>query len=617
MASKYKLIIDFKKREGGAGWEAEISDLRSSIEKALGSERYNYVSRFFFHVCTSQYPYKLLVTRRAFLLYKIFYNIFKNCKEALEPFGVKEFMPFGKVFNSHSISLLKEINKSEDKLLISDDIVVHGRSISNIYNEVTSMGIKAENISIWCIYCSASAECISNVTKKRMLVYHTIGSSWKTVSDAFTKTVIDSMFGYTSYVDTYLYNDNTSRLIAYLRQKKPKIVQMESPVTEKYNMESYVYFPKDRDQELKCLECIRFYINKKNRVLIIPYLFIAPIAANQARAYAISLLKKYNIEKIPVEFEKVGEEVEVCSLFLKWTVNQIGQKLINQFFQQHRNEILDLGSTEKIIFEKMEYQESYHLSGLGSDVPNCDFPEFEDFHDNLKSSVLESILQRYNNESTRSLQKDKVPDLAKLNEIYVKYSFEIKEQDEYNAKIKKHERIKGIDLYEFYDTVVNQLQINDLEKRENTLKNIAALYIMQWDTGCAAYNFDTITTNGQGVILACLMRNGEQVYQSVYLQYQDIYPFYKSFIQQTYENRPGKWDELTPFVQQVLINEIENKKNKKKQINRLKRRIADFRDLMKKDSSFFNDAFVVKVPKVNETVFQQVNQYIVGKYRRD
>lgn len=54
--------------------EAIAKRVRDYLKKELGDEEYFRLKELFFHVCVDEYEYKLLVTRRAYLLYHIFWK---------------------------------------------------------------------------------------------------------------------------------------------------------------------------------------------------------------------------------------------------------------------------------------------------------------------------------------------------------------------------------------------------------------------------------------------------------------------------------------------------------------------------------------------------------------
>ena len=97
---------------------------------------------------------KVLITRRSYVLYKIFYMIFSLSAED-EKFqkDLKEGAQC--VYTSHSLPLL--LGKNENRaVLIVDDIIVNGRTILNVIKKFSGKNPNLK-INVWCLRCNIEA----------------------------------------------------------------------------------------------------------------------------------------------------------------------------------------------------------------------------------------------------------------------------------------------------------------------------------------------------------------------------------------------------------------------------------------------------------------------------
>ncbi len=138
----------------------------------LLQEEYDRIKSIFYEICISKdFQYKVLVTRRAYLLYKIFESIFLLCPET-RPDSNMEFHIQGEICNSHSLdSISLSKISSEDHCLIFDDIIVHGRAIENTVEKMEKVDIDIMNISIWCLLENQDANCLSDKIKDKIAAY--------------------------------------------------------------------------------------------------------------------------------------------------------------------------------------------------------------------------------------------------------------------------------------------------------------------------------------------------------------------------------------------------------------------------------------------------------------
>lgn len=594
-----------------------VREIKYYMKNALGPVEFRRLKELFFHVYIEKYPFKLLVTRRAYLLYKLFVDIFTFFPEELTAFE-KPFETYGKIYNSHSMHLLKKYFQDDSiqdkRLLIVDDIIVHGRAVSQTCSDLNNeVFAKIEDMSFWCYYLSYDAKCISPDVKRKLDIYKVTGNqTWKRVSNIFTKAIIDYGVGYTSYIDTYLIRNYDGKILEFLEKKATKqykVIQTESDSQENYTVKSYIYMKNEAlDEDLKCAECLRFY-TKGNDLLVIPYLFVDSICATQAYSYIIALLNKYGISKIPCEFDSTIEnDIDLVVLFLKWTVNRIGQEIVRQFFN-HLTDVADIS------LEVNQHTESFNLTEDEDmiDIPNSKVDSLKTCVCTEQMNFCAGIFEQAVDQIVPDVGGKLFPDYKTLYDIYTQYSFKIKEEDEANAESGKSDRCTGIRLIDAYDILVKKYKIDGDENKREVLHNLISLFIMQWDTGGASYNLFKIK-NAEYTFISGLMRNGEQVYRQIYHLYPHIYPYFKYFTKTTLEYRKSELKRFGNYLKSVWRDK-ERKGSLFGEEASANKEINDFIQCLEFVSSYFDDVFVVRANKLNESAVNIVKDYIYNYYK--
>lgn len=603
----------------------QVKKIRDYLKKSFDFGNFKYLSEVFFHVGVAKYDYKLIITRRAYLLYKLFEEIFEYFPEEIESFSAgSQWVSIGKFYNSHSMYLLRPVFEKENfdkKLLVVDDIIVHGRSVSQICDDlVDAISVPKNNLYFWCVYRNFNAKCITDDVSNRLMVYKTVSEqSWKNASNVFTKAIVDSGLGYTSYINTYLYRNFDQNWWERFLQEEDcgyRIIKLDQRelyseqepwIKENYDLHPYIYIEDNAfDEELNCCECLRFYVQGVD-LLIVPYLFVSSVYSDEVYDYVLALLKKYKIVDIPSQFERksIENDVDLTIIFLKWAINCIGKTMVNSFFRK----------IQAIDLEEIRHAESFGLDNsnqcyvkLNKQInPKRDLRSFKAVLPNPEMkycrSKFESAIQEIN--STGKLS-ERGPDLKELNKICVQYSFSIKEEDETRARdTDGKKRCCGIRLADAYEAIISAYQIINEQDKRTAFCNLLSLFILQWDTGEAAYNLFCVKQSEEGSFISGLMRNGEQVYRQIYRLYPNVYPYFNCFTHRVLEYRK---EELSKFGDYLRNEFVQNKRSD------LAKEVTDFQRVLALNSSYFDDAFVIYSQCNNKTVSDTVEKYIGCEY---
>lgn len=588
--------------------KAEVAKIRDKMKSDLGSKEYFRFCELFYHVCVDEYDYKILITRRAYLLYKLFLDIFKYLVNETEDYS-KKFKIYGEFYNNHSMCLLKEILKDSKnrnkKILIVDDIIVHGRAVSNICKILTDYGALKNHISIWSFLLNSDANCLEPYVKAQLKTYkYSSERQWKVTSDVFTDAIINYGRGYTSYVNTYLLRDNSDlfeRIKNFLKNKKEQVINKRA--LRNNEVETYYYFPKINSDSIKYniheLACLRFYFYE-NHLLIIPYLFVESIKLTDVFDYSLELLSKYNIYEIPKIFEdaRIKKNTDLAILLLKWTINRIGKEVLDSFFTENFNIKPDMienefpetykncdSMSEIKMYHNNEEKKSYEVLSSNEGIDYC----YEVF-----SKETDKITTNQFNDSNNEIKYEL------LHDAFAQYCFLIKEEDEKRAKNRK-QRCIGIRVSDIRKIVFQKLNL-DINNNYYILLIILSLCINSWDSGKTSYNIYSFDNTNHEKIVCGFMRNGEQIFKSLYEQFPKIYSYYYVFTAKTLEIRKSELLEFGEYLVDNLTGTDKDDANK-------------FYENMKMNNSYDNDVFVVKPKNIEKKTVEFVQNYISSMYK--
>ena len=167
---------------------------KDEVKLILGRD-YEDVKEFFYNVITFDCSYKVLVTRRSYVLFKIFESIILSELEENPPSIYR-----GMILNTHSLHLLPK--EGNAKVLIIDDILVNGRTFSKVIDEIIKISPKLD-LSIWCLRGNSDAQFLYLIKDKIQRVSYVASYEWKRFSDKLTDVIISSNIGYISWVNSY------------------------------------------------------------------------------------------------------------------------------------------------------------------------------------------------------------------------------------------------------------------------------------------------------------------------------------------------------------------------------------------------------------------------------
>ncbi len=488
-----------------------MKNLEAKLSTILGSD-YEETKTFFYNVITVKCPYKVFLTRRAFVLYKLFRIVFGNKIEA-----------YGEIYNTHSLPLLK--NTKEGKILVVDDIIVHGRTMTRIVEKLQNWNINKERIVLWCIRCNSKACNLENLKPFLKHVIYVTPEQWERFSDTLTKSIVASNVGYISFVDSYKVDDiDFLNISDWADQLNLQVLPNNAEHFARYSIESKIlwgdFCHKDIIDKYGVTPCIRIYKNEAKELLI-PYVFMPSLCLDKVYLFCRSLLRDFGINEYPVIFD--NQDPDLLALFYKWTTNKISFAFLESFVQEY-----ELKFGKKLnIFKELECNESYAFKNECVVNTLVEHSKVDSVDGSNVTEQLDKCLQLMNSLLSQLECIQDFPD------IFSEYIYSMRSMDNELAR-NGDDRLLGIQVSDILALIKCKLKLQEISKIQNIVMSVI---IGAWDCGRCAYVIEAIPTMDSKSRVSCLIRHGEQSFTAYYSRYKDVFNVFYEFFQQTHETR--------------------------------------------------------------------------------
>ncbi len=455
----------------------DISSMEEKVQNIL-DRNYDLLYDYFCNVLEREEEYKILRARRCQVLFQIFTPIIKM----REP----DIKIRGKFISNQVIDAYKEKLKNST-VVILDDIVIHGRGLSDLYLELDPE-IKNDNIHVYAHKMFREANSIPKNLKHKLEVDSKIFDwEWRELSTQLVNLIQATVTPYVSFVETYqskfpISVQNTSEGFIYY--------DITNPDQENHNIESYVLFERDKIPSLirniGYDACIRYYTDNNEKNILIPYVFIKSLSNLDIKQLSNFICKSLPQEK----FSYLKDELKRCielddalkyrTILISILVNRfyglyLGNKYPKMFDLSHSDESLlylccDEDTSKDIM--RLDYESIASIVNYAIEITLCDETNKTDEDKELVRKLKEAVdVEAQNNE------KDNVLDL---------YFYCNRQIDENLVKLNQ-ERKKGLLIKTFYDILdadshfVSKCQLKIWDK------GIAAcdMYVIKKDTVCS------------------------------------------------------------------------------------------------------------------------------------
>lgn len=468
------------------------------LEKLFGKSRFIEIREFFKHFIIDEYKVKVVVTRRAYILFKLFLELFEKDAD-MKDADMPNVKLNGIVLNSHSLSFIEKIDILEnDRILIFDDIIINGRNVSKIYSRIEKIlntkftkkiNRDGENICVWCLDLNENASCLDNIFPKTY--WQVNEATWKRESNHLTNTIAKWNEGYVSILNTYELKYIVNDVINKIKEKVPNIKNIYScnkplflygeSCIEEINA-NVIYLDKPENISYDIKPCIRIYPRENDASLIIPYVFLPKMEIDKVEEICKGILSSYNITVKEACFNGVFDNNKSI-LFYKWTIFKVSEHLANMLSQA--------GFELKPLFQ---CNESFPYEYINE--------SFEDIKVKEETEYTEQDIKECIDILKKELESRKGNDINSDSRALSSYLAIMRNKDEQNAK-KREKRHIGVSLSnEFFDD-----------------EELLTAAICSWESGEASSVIDIYENKDGHIEIAEFIRHGEQAFRIPYQLY--------------------------------------------------------------------------------------------------
>lgn len=465
--------------------ESMITEIRNSVEEIL-QEDYDGIYDFFLELLEADYEYIILMSRRCLVLFQLFMKIF-SIEKSVDTKSTEV------ISDQAVVNFLDSM--SDKKVVIVDDILIHGRTIGNLYNSLQGRCMLDIQVYMSDVNVDCMSEEIRSKVKRKCLTHK---GEWRSLSNKIVGAIFAANEPYTSFVTSYSSRyENFARKLDHIKELKK--IEITSLMQKRYNMTSHVYLDESTERAeifrwLAAGEGIRIYWNEKiKKNTVIPYVFVKCLNLEQAKEVFISIAKALpdnmqEIKKLLLTDNEKEDIVEykmrlvTCILCNVYWQEFISKNHISEDFEIDTDTLLKgFGAKfekELLLFNASNISEILHLTGKVNTKKMENIVELE--------KILKNAYEKNENE----------------RDIYKFYFQEAWYLDEYRA-INKEKRHKGLLLDTFLDIA------EEYGKRDVSL---LAYLVEIWDNGMGTAN---CVVDAEQQIVGCYITPGEQSYKIV------------------------------------------------------------------------------------------------------
>ena len=497
----------------------------NDIQEYLRGDYNKVYSRFTELIKTKSFDSVVLVTRRAYVLYKLFSNVIQQ-----EEFDLDK----KKYYTTHSMWMIP----SGCSVLIFDDIIVNGGTIERTISALEDMGHK--NISVWCVWCNGKAVSYKKfVNKYNLMGYRTSPSNWKYHSNNLNDTIVKLNIGNTSIVDTFILGSN--QLKPHVKSESISIVKEWFIKSKDYHvcdfdnhesdiLSGFVAWLQPNEENLSIVKdafikdknikfsnnikvCFRFYSNQ-DHVLFIPYVFLPDMSKAEICA---SFSSPYS----NIDFDEKDSDNKVMWLY-KYIIYTISIKYA-QYFRNtsgfNIKKCLNCNESFPLQIPQNENSEDRSLNcheviNTRNDNINllCSY-EFKDEDLEFCNDLLKDVIVRHTNQKNVSFRQ-----------ILHEY-FGIARKVDCERVIDSREHISGIRP----DDILMDMNQTNVYNNEWLLTQL----IYSWDNGESTLVIRGFV-NEKGIKnMRTVIVHGEQAFKSYYSAYSDVFPYFYALFLET------------------------------------------------------------------------------------
>lgn len=298
-------------------------DVKEILLNSMAEDKFWDICNFVEELYLMESDLLILMARKFFNLFCVFHEI--NCEkyERLE-------IPYEngkKIVTNRALPLLKnDLKKGRfQKVVIADDIIIHGRSIREVYDEVVKLCPKAEVSLMSYIRNDQEKFVYEEIIDKIHSRYQAESyDEWRELSDEIVNVFYMSGRPYISYLPYFSLKIGWQDLKEKLQQGECLPIQDED--MERYGVEACMYTGKELDvfQQLKyCkISVVRFYhYSMLDKVIAVPYFCMDVMKKDSVRIISDIVRKQYLTQEYQELVSQNGGASEMRMMELEYTLS--------------------------------------------------------------------------------------------------------------------------------------------------------------------------------------------------------------------------------------------------------------------------------------------------------
>lgn len=512
----------------------ESNQLRKVMLKEFGLKEYERMYNFFLEVIVSDhYDYKIIKTRRAFVLFQLFLSLFKSqyWNKFDQNFDEQFHDSLNSIYNDCILGNTECISQfAGKKILIVDDILIHGRALGKFIDRLKSV-VEIKNISVAVLMRNGNAECVSDDLKKALekldedYLSNSDGenflkchieydeSSWQTFSNKIVNVIQQSGIAYSVFVPQYRATSESLVIPDDIYQVVPDPLEIQEISALKM---SFFFWKGGQNRESKNIVFfLRKYTFASGETLYVPLALLPTITAEQYEKILAELRKSFYKNKgcamldtcvVDVAADKNGEKIKFGYKLLTYLLSDLVYRIFAKKMQIEAAEI-----PEFLLNATFGEEISMDLRALAKHVNELQLDEMFKLVEKIDDLCEPKMISNESSDLFNGLcltvdLKRSTTTTKTIDSLIRTYIDEIHQKNEGRAR-KKQSRLEGIYWSTMHGSFFSKLSAD--WKQEIYL---VARLCSKWDSGAASYIVEYHEDSG---VVGGSIIDGEQAYHEV------------------------------------------------------------------------------------------------------
>lgn len=250
-------------------------DKKNLLLRYIPEEQFADISDFVATLYLMEYDILILMARKFYNLFCVFHE--ENCRK-YKRLGIP-YQNSGKIVTHRALPLIRNdiISQKYKKVVVADDIIIHGRSIKQVYNELISMCSEVDVLLMSYARNDKDTRIYKDILSKIDSRYLIDECERRALSNEIVNTFYIAGRPYISYLPYFTLNlrwDDLKR-----RLSDEDCLSIQDSDMKKYGIEAYLYIGKELDifRGIRCCKkCVvrLYYYSQLDQILMIPYFLI-------------------------------------------------------------------------------------------------------------------------------------------------------------------------------------------------------------------------------------------------------------------------------------------------------------------------------------------------------